>query len=83
MSGVTICRSLVCVFLLLFVIPVRGYAEKSTQPNIVLIISDDQGWTDFGFMGHPHIARRISISCRERVCCSGTPMSPRACVVHP
>ena len=24
-------------------------------PNIVLIISDDQGWTDYGFMGHPHI----------------------------
>jgi uncharacterized sulfatase len=25
-------------------------------PNIVLILSDDQGWTDFGFMGHPTIA---------------------------
>lgn len=24
-------------------------------PNVVLIISDDQGWTDFGFMGHPAI----------------------------
>src|SRR6187549_2333256 len=24
-------------------------------PNIVLIISDDQGWADFSFMGHPHI----------------------------
>ena len=24
-------------------------------PNIVLIISDDQAWTDFGFMGHPVI----------------------------
>ena len=29
-------------------------------PNIVLIISDDQGWTDYGFMGHqliktPHL----------------------------
>jgi uncharacterized sulfatase len=23
-----------------------------TPPNIVLIISDDQGWTDYGFMGH-------------------------------
>ncbi len=23
------------------------------RPNVVLIISDDQGWTDFGFMGHP------------------------------
>ena len=24
-------------------------------PNIVMIISDDQAWTDFGFMGHPTI----------------------------
>ena len=25
------------------------------QPNVVMIISDDQAWTDFGFMGHPDI----------------------------
>lgn len=25
------------------------------RPNIVLIISDDQGWTDYGFLGHPEI----------------------------
>ena len=24
-------------------------------PNIILIISDDQSWTDYGFMGHEHI----------------------------
>ena len=24
-------------------------------PNIVMIISDDQAWTDFGFMGNPHV----------------------------
>ncbi|HBE66633.1 MAG TPA: sulfatase [Planctomycetaceae bacterium] len=28
---------------------------KETLPNIVLIISDDQAWNDYGFMGHPHI----------------------------
>lgn len=27
----------------------------ASPPNIVLIISDDQAWTDFSFMGHPHI----------------------------
>ena len=26
----------------------------SKQPNIVLIISDDHAWTDYGFAGHPH-----------------------------
>ena len=28
----------------------------SDPPNIVLIISDDQHYGDFGFMGHPHVA---------------------------
>ena len=44
-------------------------------PNIVLIISDDQAWTDYGFMGHPDIqtpnldklAKR-SLVCRTRLC---------------
>jgi arylsulfatase A-like enzyme len=30
-------------------------AVDSTPPNIVLILSDDQGYTDYGFMGHPQI----------------------------
>ncbi|MBJ22043.1 MAG: hypothetical protein CL933_21755 [Deltaproteobacteria bacterium] len=25
------------------------------KPNVLLIISDDQAWSDFGFMGHPEI----------------------------
>lgn len=25
------------------------------QPNVVIILSDDQSWTDYGFMGHPEI----------------------------
>lgn len=28
---------------------------ESDKPNIVLILSDDQAWTDYGFMGHPEI----------------------------
>lgn len=27
----------------------------SPSPNIVFILSDDQAWTDYGFMGHPEI----------------------------
>lgn len=30
-------------------------AAKNETPNIVLIISDDHGFPDYGFMGHPHI----------------------------
>lgn len=38
-------------------------------PNIVLIISDDQAWTDYGFMGHevietPHLDRLAARSAR-------------------
>jgi len=31
------------------------HPNTARYPNIVLIISDDQGWTDYGFMGHPHL----------------------------
>jgi uncharacterized sulfatase len=27
----------------------------AAAPNIVMIVGDDQGWTDYGFMRHPHI----------------------------
>lgn len=34
---------------------VQAAAAAERSPNVVLIVSDDQGWGDFGFMGHPHI----------------------------
>lgn len=38
-------------------VPHPSPADDATAspPNIVLIISDDQAWTDYGFMGHEHI----------------------------
>ncbi len=30
-------------------------AALGGPPNVLLIISDDQGWTDFGFMGHDKV----------------------------
>jgi uncharacterized sulfatase len=30
-------------------------AEPAAKPNVVFIISDDHGWQDYGFMGHPQI----------------------------
>lgn len=32
----------------------RKISDTAKQPNIVLIISDDQSWTDYSFMGHKH-----------------------------
>jgi uncharacterized sulfatase len=42
-------------------IPWTGRAQAG-PPNVVLIIADDHGWTDYGFMGHkqvqtPHLDR--------------------------
>ncbi|RLS51323.1 MAG: sulfatase [Planctomycetota bacterium] len=34
---------------------VLAHAEAERPPNVVLIISDDQGWKDYSFMGHPHL----------------------------
>ena len=31
-------------------------AFAAERPNIVMIISDDHAWTDYSFMGHPHVA---------------------------
>lgn len=44
--------SLLILTLIAFASPLFG-AEK--KPNIVLLLSDDQSWTDYGFMGHEHI----------------------------
>ncbi|MEM8736020.1 MAG: sulfatase-like hydrolase/transferase, partial [Planctomycetota bacterium] len=33
----------------------QAIADTAQPPNIVLIISDDQAWNDYGFMGHEAI----------------------------
>ena len=45
---------LTCAILISHASPAVARAEV-TPPNIVLILSDDQAWTDYGFMGHPEI----------------------------
>lgn len=43
---------LVCVLVALLV---ASPILAAPRPNIVLLLSDDQAWTDYGFMGHPEI----------------------------
>ena len=58
------------LFLLLFLaitVAAQAAQPSTTPPNIVMIISDDQAWTDYGFMGHqdiktPHLDRLASES---------------------
>jgi arylsulfatase A-like enzyme len=44
-------KTLTCLVLMLL----TQFATAGQPPNIILIISDDHAWTDYGFMGHRHI----------------------------
>lgn len=54
-------------------------AQEQAPPNIVLILSDDQAWTDYHFMGHeciqtPHLDRLASRSAVFRRGYTPTPL---------
>ncbi len=48
------CFAVMCVLVLVLAVAASA-ADNSRQPNVVMIISDDHCWTDYGFMGHPHV----------------------------
>lgn len=48
-------RKWICLFGLCLGVCAVTVVAQEQRPNIVFIISDDQAWTDYGFMGHPHI----------------------------
>ncbi len=53
---------MLCRWLLALGLAFLAAPAAAAPPNVVLILSDDQGWTDFGFMGHkeirtPHLDR--------------------------
>ena len=43
------------LLLLTAILSLASYSSAAKPPNIVLIISDDQSWTDYSFMGHEAI----------------------------
>lgn len=43
------------ILLILVGLLVAPVTESAAPPNIVLIVSDDHGWRDYGFMGHPQV----------------------------
>ena len=49
-------HALSSVFLGIFLLFI-AFADRaeSAPPNVVLILSDDQHWSDYGFMGHEHL----------------------------
>ena len=43
------------LFVLIASLCTSGFSIAADRPNIVLILGDDQAWSDYGFMGHPDI----------------------------
>ncbi len=59
---------LACVFAMLSLLLLPGWCAAA-RPNVVMLISDDQTYTDFGFMGHrkiqtPHLDRLAATAAR-------------------
>jgi len=50
-----VARSPLMLYLFVVVCFARLPVSQAAGPNIVILLSDDQGWTDYGFMGHPQI----------------------------
>jgi hypothetical protein len=45
----------IAFFFLLLWGSIYSWAKPEPLPNVVMILSDDQAWTDYGFMGHKDI----------------------------
>ena len=50
------------LFLILFCVVATSSEALSNPPNIVYLISDDQPWTYYGFMGIPTLRHPTSIN---------------------
>ena len=48
-------RSIIKPLAVLALLLIGPLSAETQKPNIVLILSDDQSWTDYSFMGHPTI----------------------------
>jgi uncharacterized sulfatase len=44
-----------CLLVMMILLWAVNTSVADSSPNVIYILSDDQGYTDYGFMGHPHI----------------------------
>lgn len=60
-------KKLLTVFAILMAAGAPSLSAEPSKPNVILIISDDHGFNDYGFMGHeivktPHLDRMVAES---------------------
>src|SRR5688500_5437324 len=55
MKTIRICLALFSAASLLSSDWLAPVGAQERRPNVVIILSDDQAWTDYGFAGHKHI----------------------------
>lgn len=54
--GSTYIKRIILTKVMLFVLLGMSFAQNQTKhPNVILIITDDQGYGDLGFTGNPHV----------------------------
>lgn len=47
--------SLLLLFVVIHFLPILSAAQQGERPNVILIITDDQGYGDLGITGNPHV----------------------------
>jgi arylsulfatase len=48
-------KALFTILITCWIIPSLAYAQQAQQPNIIIILTDDQGYGDLGITGNPHV----------------------------
>lgn len=51
----TSCKTIIALSSFTLAFSIISSAQEERPPNVVLIITDDQGYGDLGFTGNPHI----------------------------
>ena len=65
------CLTLLAASFCIGVLTDGASAAAVKRPNVLLILSDDQGWGDFGFHGNPH----LKTPCLDRLASESTELS--------
>ncbi|WP_340114220.1 arylsulfatase [Maribellus mangrovi] len=67
------------ILMLFFLVIYQGllFAQEQNRPNIILIMTDDQGYGDMGFTGNPHIKTTVlDRFAEESICFDNFYVSP-------